>query len=299
MAGAKLPEHYTPQLTEECKQVLALLISGLGEWRNSMVLIGGLTPEMLTRDGAVERKRDYVGTNDIDLVVNLEVVANMEAYSTIEHVLENKGFKPLRDGKSWQWEYVTETGHPIRIDFLADDGTEEGKKILPVADSKQLAACNIPHSNIAFDLFETQTIEIELPHGGGFKQVEIRYTDIVGFTVLKALAFDKRSEDKDAHDIVYCLENFRQPVVRIADRFSEALKGKHAEIIDRALSVLTRSFADGNGRAGFEKDGPSQATRFELGPTDDINRKLQRQREIADLLNELLTEIAKRLQAAQ
>src|ERR1700733_5029341 len=134
MAGAKLPEHYTPQLTEECKQVLALLISGLGEWRNSMVLIGGLTPEMLTRDGTVERKRDYVGTNDIDLVINLEVVANMEAYSTIEHVLENKGFKALRDGKSWQWEYVTETGHPIRIDFLADDGTEEGKKILSVAD---------------------------------------------------------------------------------------------------------------------------------------------------------------------
>src|SRR6202000_1760474 len=157
----KLPEHYTPQLTEECKQVLALLISGLGDWRDSVVLIGGLTPEMLTRDGVVERRSPYVGTGDIDLVINLEILANLEAYSTIEHVLENNGFKPLRDGKSWQWEYVMETGHPIRIDFLAYDGTEDGRKILQVPDTSHLAACNIPHSNIAFDLFETQTIEVE------------------------------------------------------------------------------------------------------------------------------------------
>ncbi len=29
MAGAKRPEYYSPELTEECKQVLALLWSGL------------------------------------------------------------------------------------------------------------------------------------------------------------------------------------------------------------------------------------------------------------------------------
>jgi hypothetical protein len=299
MASAKLPEHYTPQLTEECKQVLALLVSGLGDWRDSVVLIGGLTPEMLTRDSAVERKKPYVGTGDIDLVVNLEILANMKAYSTIEHVLENKGFKPLKAGKSWQWEFVTDAGHPIRIDFLADDGTEDGRKILQVPDGSQLAACNIPHSNIVFDHFETQSIEVELPHGGGFKRVDIRYTDIVGFTVLKALAFANRSEDKDAHDIVYCLENCGLSVVQIADRFGAALKGKHVDIIERSLGILARSFADGPDRRGYEKDGPAQAARFEPGLTDDKDQMLLRQRDIADLLNELLAEVAQRKPAAQ
>ncbi len=246
-----------------------------------------MTPALLAK---ARKKKVYVGTTDVDLALNLEVLANMEAYSTIENVLLAKDFKPLGK-KAWQWEFTADSGTEIRIDFLADDGTEDGGKILSVPEHGQLAVCNIPHSNIVFDHLETEKIEIALPKEGGVVEVEIRYCDLVGFTVLKLLAFYNRGEDKDAHDLIYCLEHCGQSIGDIADRFAVALRDKHAETIARALDILRNSFANSSERPGFEKHGPMQAARFEPGLTADRERRLVRQRDIAGLVNELLDEI--------
>lgn len=291
MVGEKAPEEYNPQLTEECKQALALLLSGLGDWAKSVVLIGGLTPELLKAKAA--EPQEYVGTGDVDLVLSLEILANMEAYSTIEHVLLAKNFQPLgKPGKAWQWEFKTPSGTAIRINFLSDDGSEDGAKVLPVPEHGQLAVCNIPHSSIVFDHQETATIEAELPNDGGFIKVEVRYADIVGFTVLKILAFRNRTEAKDAHDLIYSLENCGQSIPEIADRFAVALRGRHAEVINRALGLLADSFADEKDRPGYEKHGPAAVARFER--LFDREERILRQRHVADVVNELLAEIEKR-----
>ena len=183
-------------LTEECKQALALLLSGLGDWAKSIVLIGGLTPELLKAKAA--KPLEYVGTGDVDLVLDLELIADMAAYSTIEHVLIAKEFRPLsKGGKAWQWEFKAPSGTPIRIDFLADIAGEVGAKVITVPEHGELAVCNIPHSSIVFDHLETTTIEVELPNDGGYIKIDIRYADIVGFTVLKILAFRNRGEAKE------------------------------------------------------------------------------------------------------
>lgn len=291
MTGEKAPEHYNPQLTEECKQALALLLSGLGDWAKSVALIGGLTPELLKAKAA--KPQEYVGTGDVDLVLNLEILANMEAYSTIEHVLLAKDFQPIKKGgKAWQWEFKAPSGKPIRIDFLADDGSEDGAKIFSVPEHGQLAVCNIPHSSIVFDHLETATIEVELPNDGGFIKVNVRYADIVGFTVLKILSFDGRAEAKDAHDLIYCLENCGQSIAETADRFVAALKGRHSAVIGRALGLLGSSFADEKARAGYEKHGPAAVARFER--LFDREERILRQRHVADVVNELLSEIDRR-----
>jgi hypothetical protein len=291
MASAKAPENYNPQLTQECKQALALLLSGLGDWAKCVVLIGGLTPELLKAKAA--KPQEYVGTEDIDMVVSLEILTNMEAYSTIEHVLEAKGFKPLgKPGKAWQWEFRAATGTPIRVDFLADDGSDDGGKVISVPDHGQLAVCNIPQSNIVFDHLEKATIEVELPNGGGFIKVEVRYADIVGFTVLKILAFKNRTLDKDAHDLIFGLDNCGASIAEIADRFTAALGGKHGDVIRQALALLSESFADEQGRAGYEKHGPAAVAIFER--VIDRDQRILRQRQVANLVMELLTEIEQR-----
>ena len=295
MAGEKAPEDYSPQLTEECKQALALLLSGLGDWAKSIALIGGLTPELLKAKAA--RPQEYVGTGDVDLVLNLEIIANMEAYSTIEHVLIAKDFQPLKkSGKAWQWEFKAPSGTPIRIDFLADIAGEEGSKVVAVPEHGELAVCNIPHSSIVFDHLETATIEVELPNDGGYVKVDIRYADIVGFTVLKVLAFKNRTEPKDAHDLIFCLENCGLAIPEIAQRFVAALQGRHSDIIARALGLLADSFADEEGRAGYEKHGPVAAARFER--LVDREERILRQRNIAAVVNELLHEIDQRTGSA-
>ena len=210
-------------LTEECKQALALLLSGLGDWAKSIVLIGGLTPELLKAKAA--KPLEYVGTGDVDLVLDLELIADMAAYSTIEHVLIAKEFRPLsKGGKAWQWEFNAPSGTPIRIDFLADIAGEVGAKVITVPEHGELAVCNIPHSSIVFDHLETTTIEVELPNDGGYIKIDIRYAGIVGFTVLKTLAFRNRGEAKDAHDLIFSLENCGLTIPEIAERLCRRYK---------------------------------------------------------------------------
>jgi hypothetical protein len=114
----------------------------------------------------------------------------------------------------------------------------------------------------------------------------------VGFTVLKILAFRNRTEAKDAHDLIYSLENCGQSIAEIADRFTVALQGRHSEIINRALGLLADNFADEQGRAGYEKHGAAAVAWFER--LFDREERILRQRHIADVVNELLAEIKKR-----
>ncbi len=291
MAGEKAPEDYSPKLTEECKQALALLLSGFGDWTKSIVLVGGLPPELLKAKAA--KPQEYVGTGDVDLVLNLELIADMEAYSTIERVLIAKEFRPLSEGgKAWQWEFKAPSGMMIRIDFLADLAGEEGAKVITIPEHGKLAVCNIPHSSIVFDHLETAAIEVELPNDGGYIKIDIRYADIVGFTVLKILAFRNRGEAKDAHGLIFSLENCGLTIPEIAERFVSALQGRHSEVVGAALGMMADSFADEEGRAGYEKHGPAAAAGFERLVYREA--RILRQRHIAGVMNELLQEINQR-----
>lgn len=297
MAGAKTLLDYNPKLTEECMQVLALLLSGIGEWRKSIVLVGGLTPEILVKAKPPEVP-PYTGTGDIDLVMDLAIMADPDAYSTFEEALLSQGFRPLgpEDKPSWKWEFTTDSKTKIRIEFLADDPNMGGGKPKSIPEHGRLAACNIHHSSIVFDLYETEIITAELPGGRGVTKQEIRHADIVGFTVLKIFAFRSRAEGKDAHDLVYCLQHGELSIPDIAVRFVAALKDKHGEIIELALTDLASTFGDEEGLEGYRKDGPARAALFEIAgdSQEDRDRRLVRQRDFAGVVNKLLAEITAR-----
>lgn len=92
----------------------------------------------------------------------------------------------------------------------------------------------------------------------------VAYADIVSFATLKALAFDQRGERKDAHDLVYCLENFEGGTGAAVAAFVSALRGKHAAVVSTSLDMLRRRFSDDYNTAGLEKDGPVAVARFEI-----------------------------------
>jgi hypothetical protein len=134
-------------------------------------------------------------------------------------------------------------------------------------------------------------IQAELLGGGGVATETIRHANLVSFTCLKAFAYHDRAERKDAHDLVYCLENAAGGFDAIAAQFNAARGGTHGEVVQRALQVLRSRFASDERVEGYRKDGPVSVALFELGEGDQPElheARLLRQREVTALIERLL-----------
>ena len=70
-------EGYTDEYTVDCERVLATLLRGLGPWKDSVYLVGGLTPRYLVtaRPPAVPA---HAGTLDVDIVIDLQILTDTE-----------------------------------------------------------------------------------------------------------------------------------------------------------------------------------------------------------------------------
>lgn len=62
---------YSDPYTQDCERVLVTLLRGLGPWKESVYLIGGLTPRYLV--GAESTTvPPHAGTRDVDIVIDLQ-----------------------------------------------------------------------------------------------------------------------------------------------------------------------------------------------------------------------------------
>ena len=83
MAKPATFDGYTDQYTVDCERVLVTLLRGLGPWKESVFLIGGLTPRYLVaaRPPTVP---PHAGTLDVDIVIDLQILADTTGYQTLE-----------------------------------------------------------------------------------------------------------------------------------------------------------------------------------------------------------------------
>jgi hypothetical protein len=290
-------EGYTDRDTLDCERVLVTLLRGLGPWRESVFLVGGLTPRYLVR-ARPPQVPPHAGTQDVDVVIELQVLTDTQAYHTLEENLHRLGFERATNEKgqklSWRWQTHTEHGALMQLELLADAPEIAGGKVQPLPTEGTISALNIPHASMVFDLHQVTRITAELLGEAGFATVTVKHADLVSFTCLKAFAFDQRFERKDAHDLIYCLEHAEGGLERAAAGFREALAGKHREEVREALTVLRSRFAQEEGAEGFRKDGPIAVARFELGEDDETElreARLLRQREVSDWVEGLLAMI--------
>ena len=288
---------YDQKVTDNCERVLVTLLRGLGPWKNSVYLVGGLTPRYLApklRAGKVP----HAGTGDVDIVIQLEMLTTTDAYHSLEENLKKMGFERAENDRgekqSWRWKTKTERGVSVILELLADNPAISGGKVKPLPTEGTVSALNIPHSSMVFDHHEEKEIRAELLGEKGVAIEKVRYADIVSFTCLKAFALDQRQENKDAHDIVYCLENMEGELDAAAKKFKEARAGKHPEVIDQALAILSKRFADDGVTEGYRKDGSVAAARFEIdGEGEEVrDRRVLRQREVSDLIMRFLKAVA-------
>ena len=78
MAKPATLDGYSDQYTVDCERVLVTLLRGLGPWKDSVYLVGGLTPRYLVaaRPPAVPA---HAGTMDVDIVIDLQILADTQA----------------------------------------------------------------------------------------------------------------------------------------------------------------------------------------------------------------------------
>jgi len=260
-------------------------------------LVGGLTPRYLVRERPPAVPA-HAGTMDVDVVVDLQILADTDAYYTLEDNLKNMGFERAENERkqklSWRWQTRTEQGARIILELLADDPSMPGGRVQPIPTERKISALNIPYSSIVFDLYQVTEIQAELLGGNGVAVEKVKHANLVSFTCLKAFSFDQRNERKDAHDLIYCVQHASGGLDAVAEDFRKELGGKHSAVIQSALEILRRRFVDEEGIEGYRKDGPIAVAKFELGegetPEEREERAL-RQRQVNDLVSQLLAKI--------
>jgi hypothetical protein len=294
MAKPSAHDGYDSLVTENCERVLVSLLRGLGPWKDSIYLIGGLTPRYLVTDRP-PNVPPHAGTGDIDIVVELQMLAETDAYHTLEENLKRmgftKGFNDKGNQVGWRWRTKLENGAVVILEFLADDATRGAGKVGPLPTDGGVSALNIPHASMVFDRHRAVEISAELLGDNGIATETIRYADLISFTCLKAFAFDQRSERKDAHDLIYCIEHAKEEL-DIATQFQNAMKDKDREAVAHALQILRKRFADDAKIEGYRKDGPVAVAKFELGDTPDMSEpRALRQRYVSTTITTLLDKI--------
>lgn len=290
----KKPQHiggYDRDVTNDCEQVLVTLLNGMGPWKDSVFLVGGLAPRYII-EARPPQVPEHAGTGDIDLVVDLAILANTDAYRSLEDNLERLGFTRVAKAKgggfdNWRWQVVTDRGTNIILEFLACDPNIKGGQIQELPTEGKISAVNIPGADLVFDFHGERKVTVDLLGGNGKATEVLRYADLISFTCLKAFALDHRGEPKDAHDLAYCIEHYPGGTEAVARRFQEAMGSAHAQTIVRALAIVENRFCDSPEAQGYQKDGPVKATKFE-NPGDDNDPDLRevralRQRNIADV----------------
>ena len=80
------------------------------------------------------------------------------------------------------------------------------------------------------------------------------------YTVLKALAFDGRGENKDAYDLFYVLRNYGAGIGDVVARLRPLLKESETR---KSIDILKRDFLNQDGL------GPRRVSEFMLGDPDD------------------------------
>lgn len=292
MVKPGLHSQYDERVTEECERVLVSLLRGLGPWRDSVFLVGGLVPRYIVSARPPDVPQ-HAGTGDIDVLVNLEILANTDAYASLEKNLKHLGFERGENdaGKkvNWRWTVRTDTDATVILEFIADDGSAGGK-VRELPTKGNVSALHIRHAAMVFDLNEKRQVTAQLLNGNGVATETIAFANRVSFICLKVFAFDDRGARKDAHDLLYCLEHGDGGVDAAISNFKEALGGTHAATVQSALEILQARFCDDDTTEGYLKDGPASAAQFEIeGDAAEMrDARLLRQRNASELVRRLL-----------
>jgi hypothetical protein len=231
--------------------------------RDEIVIVGGLVPALLYGEGADPLLGAHVGTNDLDLALDL-VILDSERYEQIRDLLTRAGFKPDESEEGalirQRWRHADAKS---TVDFLMPlsqgaDPSGRGKLQSLTGD---FAAIKM----LGLDLALQNKVMIEL-EGRDLQNRQVKRNVPVCaahvFVILKAIAMKNRDKQKDAYDLYYVLRHADRGAAGLGQQL-EAFR-EHAAFAEMIAS-LRRDFET------IDSRGPMDVCAF-LGETgnDDL-----------------------------
>ena len=252
---------YPPAALQLVQGASLYIATKLGDLSDDFVIVGGLVPSLIVPQTDSPSGRPlHVGTMDVDLGLAIAILDEQRYHELCER-LWIAGFQPDTNEAdrptNQRWRIESE-GHTVTVDFLipATLETDRGGALRHLEEG--FAAIITPGLELAFDDKRLVTLTGETLHHEQATR-EVWVCEAGAFTVLKALAFEGRGENKDAYDLVYLLQNYGDGIDDVFKRLQPLLKSRPAQ---QALVVLESNFV------GVDSVGTKRVAEF-LGDSED------------------------------
>lgn len=183
----------------------------------------------------------HIGSTDVDLALNHRTLQEA-GYRTIKELLLARGYR--EGSQPFIFHRTVQQGSQevvVEIDFLAGEyeGTGQSHRTQQVQGvrARKARGCDL-----AFDAPTEVTLHGVLP-GGGEDTARVRVASIVPFLTMKGIALAERLKEKDAWDVVFCLQHYPGGVDALIQAFRPHLA--HG-LVQEGLKSLAEKFASPN-----------------------------------------------------
>jgi hypothetical protein len=234
---------YSPAAVQLVHAASLYIATKLADLRDDVVIVGGLVPSLIVPQSPLPAgKPPHIGTMDVDLGLAVAIL-NEQRYHELCARLRSAGFEPDVNAAGKQtnqrWRIRSEN-REVTVDFLipATRQSDKGGKLRNLEEG--LAAIITPGLELAFADRRLVTLDGETLHHERATR-EVWVCDAGAFTVLKALAFRSRGENKDAYDLVYVLQNYGNRIDDVFHRLEPLLPSPSAQ---EALKILESDFSE-------------------------------------------------------
>ena len=232
---------YSPAAVQLVHAASLYIATKLGDLRDDLVIVGRLVPSLLIPQTELAAGRaSHIGTMDVDLGLAIAIL-NDQRYHDLCERLRKAGFAPDTNeaGRTTnqRWRIATE-GRNVTVDFLipAKMADDKGGTLRTLEEG--FAAVITPGLEFAFQDRRLVTLSGETLHHEHADR-EVWVCEGGAFTVLKALAFEGRGENKDPYDLIYLLQNYGGGVADVFDHLQRLLGNSSAK---QAIAILERDF---------------------------------------------------------
>lgn len=230
---------YPNEITELSKSVLLELMALLKGYKDQIVLVGGWVPYFLLQKYQKDKDFKHVGSADIDLVLDPELIKS-DTYETIVGIIEKNGYRQREDkeGNLIEFSFGKQIDEKtINVDFLSANYPDKEKKRHRVVQP-DLKARTLKGAKIALQHNYEEELEGKLPNKAEVR-VKVKILDIVGSLTTKAIALGGRSEAKDNYDIYALVSYYKSGEESCAKEIKPFLKDK---IVQEAIGEIAKNF---------------------------------------------------------
>jgi hypothetical protein len=266
-------DEYGQRQIEAAHRVLVDLGQVLASFKDSLVVVGGWTPDLLLPD-AEER---HIGSIDVDLALDASKLGEGLYAELIQLLLDTRRYRTGEKEFQLAVEVDLEDGGKpvlVEVDFLAAQNVKWKKNKPKLLEGFRVLTAE--GCNVAFHA----PVEITIPGRnvrGAANTVHMRVVSLADFVLMKAHAIGGRDKPKDVYDLCYAVEGYPGGLEALSTDWSGRLSNRD---VARGVEILREKFP------GVDAFGPQQLVEFHDSSNPD-ERAMQARRAF-ELVNRLL-----------